>query len=375
MKNPFKEIFLSVVKNALDKQRQDGSMEAGHNGPYYDLETPVRNTSHWIISFSKAYNLTGEREYYNAAERSLEYLYNNQKFRNGYTYLHRQKIGKDSVNGVIGPAWNIEALVEGFNLIGDKKYLNLAIELFNLHPFDEKVGLWKRRMFDGKIGNFDFTFNHQLWFCAAGNLIAKYSNDELINRKVTIFFNNLSKNLRVHSSGLIRHAIRDRTTNRARLINILRPLYGMYLKQVKGKDLKYKEEGYHMFNLYAFALIKELGFENHFFNTVFFCKMVDLAFDYKLINNLMVNRDYSDLSHLKNNNRININRYGYGYNAPGFELPYIQKVLRPNKTEISEIIFEQQLELTYDKAHCEFNANTDDPITLTARVYELARFL
>ena len=52
-----------LVKSALAGialMQDDGSMPNGHNGPYGDPETPVRNTAHWSITFAKAYEIMDE---------------------------------------------------------------------------------------------------------------------------------------------------------------------------------------------------------------------------------------------------------------------------------------------------------------------------
>ena len=64
------EVIVSSASAALTLQRDDGSMPAGHNGPYYDPETPVRNTAHWLITFSRAYELSGAERFLDAVRGS-----------------------------------------------------------------------------------------------------------------------------------------------------------------------------------------------------------------------------------------------------------------------------------------------------------------
>jgi hypothetical protein len=73
-----------------------------------------------------------------------------------------------------------------------------------------------------------------------------------------------------------------------------------------------------------------------------------------------------------------INIYGYSYNAPGFELPYIAKVFNSELPDHSALISEvakKQLEYTYNEQQQSFNMQTEDQATLDARVYEYVRFL
>ncbi|MEX2428336.1 MAG: hypothetical protein WD577_08845 [Bacteroidales bacterium] len=373
MKNPYRDIFLLVVKNALDKQSQDGSMAAGHNGPYYDPETPVRNTSHWVITFAKAYKLTNDSVFQIACRRALDYLYYNKEFRNGFTFKHREKKGKDEVNGVIGPAWNIEALIEGYQIFNDVKYLNLAKELFNMIPFDYNSGLWKRRLYDGSIGHIDFTFNHQLWFCASGCMLFSITKNMDLKKKILRFSQMLNSNLRIHPSGLIKHGIRNKLTYGQKTKNLIRPLHELYIKVWKGKSYLYKEEGYHLFNLYAFGLIKEYGFELPFYKSRRFERMLNLAFDERFQKAIELNKDSSDISKIIKDDSIKVNRYCYSYNAAGFEMPFIQKIFMADKEKNALAIFNKQLHFTYNFAEFTFDQNSDDPVTLTSRIYELSR--
>jgi hypothetical protein len=104
------QIFLDSAKVGLKKQRSDGSMPAGHNGPYFDKETPVRNTCHWLVTFLTAYEKTKKEEFLKASEKCIDYLLKEkQKYK--YNYLCRKSEKKDECNGLIGPAWIMEALI------------------------------------------------------------------------------------------------------------------------------------------------------------------------------------------------------------------------------------------------------------------------
>ena len=89
--------------------------------------------------------------------------------------------GKDFCNGLIGQSWSIEALMYAANYFDIPKILKIAKEVFLLHPFDEKSGLWRRTEVNGSFLSVDETFNHQLWFAASGSLICQISTDEEIN--------------------------------------------------------------------------------------------------------------------------------------------------------------------------------------------------
>ena len=67
-------LIVESATHALEDQSHDGSKIPGFNGPYHDPETPVRNTAHWMISFLKAYKITGEDRFRFGAERAAYYL-------------------------------------------------------------------------------------------------------------------------------------------------------------------------------------------------------------------------------------------------------------------------------------------------------------
>ena len=112
-----------------------GHMPPGHNGLYHDPETPVRNSSHWLITFLKAYEISGEEQFCNAAHTLVEYLGGEELRPGSTTFLCRTNPQKDSCNGLIGQAWVIEALVEAYRVLKIPEALSLAEELFLLHPF------------------------------------------------------------------------------------------------------------------------------------------------------------------------------------------------------------------------------------------------
>jgi hypothetical protein len=62
------DFILNSCCEALTYQDKiKGYMPAGHNGPYFDPETPVRNTAHWCISFIKSYRISKRIEFREAA--------------------------------------------------------------------------------------------------------------------------------------------------------------------------------------------------------------------------------------------------------------------------------------------------------------------
>jgi len=355
-------------------------IEPGHNGPYNDNETPVRNTAHWLIIFSYLYSETQEKKYYNAIIKCANYLTSNNARPTNATFYCRKNKDKDFSNGLIGQAWVIEALVEAFKLLGEKKYLDLASELFLLHPFDESKGLWKTVNIDGSIRNFDMTFNHQLYFSASGSSIYNLTKNQRIKEMIDVFFGKLKYNLDIHRNGLIKHSIIFKGTINDRIKKLGKNIKLVLFNVVKGKNMIYKEIGYHIFNVYAFAILYENGFVMEFYNGEKFNKILKFTFSDELFNKLKINNDKLDITNLPViNSNVKVNRYGFAYNAPGFELPYIyvtfkDKIDNYNEINIDQIINEQ-IRLTYNCNKKMFSNNTEDERILTSRIYELVRYL
>lgn len=375
-----KQLIESIAEKFFKELIMNGYINPGHNGPYNDEETPVRNTAHWLSIFSYLYSETQEKKYYNAVVKCAKYLTsNNARPANAIFYCRKNK-NKDFSNGLIGQAWVIEALVEAFKILGEKKYLDLASEVFLLHPFDESKSLWKIVNVDGSIRNFDMTFNHQLWFSAFGSSIYNLTKNQRIKEMIDIFFGKLKYNLDIHRDGLIKHSIVFKETINDRIKKLGKNFKLILFNVVKGKNMIYKEIGYQMFNVYAFAILYDNGIGIDFFNGEKFNKILKFTFSKKLLNGIKENNHTSDISNIPIiSKNIKVNRYGFAYNAPGFELPYIYVIFRDKIDNYNEIDIEQiineQIRLTYDCNRKMFSNNTEDERILTSRIYELVRYL
>lgn len=343
------ELLEKSTSAALQQQASDGTMPAGHNGPYHDPQTPVRNTGHWAITFLKVYNNTGERKYLDASYQAIRYLLSREARPDGFAFWHRKKLHKDATNGIIGQAWTIEAFAMVADGLEMPELIVEAEKLFLLHAFDYDQGVWHRIGLDGKLKPVDSTFNHQLWFAAAGGLL-KHNGD--ISSEVEVFLDKLeSNNLVLYGSGLIKHPLLSKN---GRLIH-------KYLKTqvrmlIKNKQMAYKSVGYHQFNLYAFAMLK-MSFPSHpFWRSEKFKKILAYA----------VTDQYKQL--------VEDNIYAYPYNPPGFEMTFALQVFDEKLAES-----DNQQWLSKQVGHCynfdtwAMNRNTEDPDTLNARLYEATR--
>lgn len=342
MKNKLYNLIIDSAYRALERQNRDDSMPSGHNGPYLDEETPARNTGHWIITFLKVYEITGDKKFLDAARKGTAFLSSKQACPKDATFYHRKNPKKDFCNGLIGQAWSIESLSVSSKYF--KEVFNLAKTVFLKHPFNEKTGLWERVEIDGKNKGVDETFNHQLWFAAAGGLLAGQDRD--ISRIVEIFMDKMPDNLQLYQSGLIVHNVKART---------FKGMAKRILSKKNNKETVSKAIGYHQFNLYAFALLKRCYPGHFFWNSEKFQKLLKFI-------------ECDDFKKGLENNK-----YGFDYNAAGIETAYALSVLKENSENLQKYWLEKQFQRNYDFNGKMLHRNTSDPETLSARIYEATR--
>lgn len=360
------DFLIEIAKNQFQYQRKDGSFPGGHNGPYYDDETPVRNSGHWLITFSRCYEITNKDVFKRKVADIAEYLCSDEVRPHSYTYYHRKSENKNFCNSLIGQAWTIEALLKASDILNVEKYRKIAEEVFLLHPFLTDYGLWRRVEVNGDLLTIDRTFNHQLWFAACSSLI-KNSKDKIVTRRIKLFLDNIYRNLIILKNGLIFHKI-QRFMPELYLMNNNFKVYLLEAKKKIKEDL-YSENfrkrltkksiGYHSFNLYAFTILKNQFPEHGFWNSG------------KFKNALSYISKTSYIDGLKNN------KYGFPYNPPGFEIPYALQYLSnlslEDKIVRMQYWLKQQLKINYNHDTKMFDKNTQDSLTLTARIYELTR--
>lgn len=354
------DLIVKSASVAISLQREDGSMPAGHNGPYHHPETPVRNTSHWLISFLKAFEVSGEGHFADAGRRAAEYLCSREARPFGATFWHRTQANKDSCNGLIGQAWTIEALAAAAQGLGDARCSKLAESVFLLHPFEEKLGLWRRVDTDGSRLGFDPTFNHQLWFAAAGALLLPTA-DGHVEQRITRFLDLLPVNMGLYRSGLVRHAIkRIPASSKAEGIRrVIRGLIPGRSVRASPVEMFYRSIGYHAFNLYGLALLRHQTGQHWFWQS----KMFGDALHF--VDNKEYVRSLED------------NKFGFPYNPPGFEVAYALHVfsdkLQLDAGDKISVWVARQLQRCYDFEAHRMSLGTEDPTTHSARLYEATR--
>ncbi|WP_155851847.1 hypothetical protein [Chitinivibrio alkaliphilus] len=84
----------TIVKKIATTYMQDlaqyGYILPGHNGPYKDPETPVRNTAHAAVVFHYLAQKTGEEKYAHALAQCGEYLLSSAARPMGQTFFCRK---------------------------------------------------------------------------------------------------------------------------------------------------------------------------------------------------------------------------------------------------------------------------------------------
>lgn len=129
------DIFKKISEKGIALLNKYGKIPGGHNGPYHDPETPVRNSSHWLIILAKMHEINGKKIFIDAIYKLAEYLISEEARPYGYSFNHRNKKRKDKCNGLIGQAWVFEALAKASEILQDKKYKKIAADVFFPTPF------------------------------------------------------------------------------------------------------------------------------------------------------------------------------------------------------------------------------------------------
>lgn len=319
----------------------------GQNGPHFALETPVRNTCHWLAAFAIGYRIRPSSRYLQAGTALYRWLVNDCVFHKSGYYVVRQA-GRDWCNGVIGNAWLIEALVRAGSYLQIEQARQTAEALYITNRFDAAVGAWHRYDPLNKKYSIDFTLDHQSWFACAASDLGKHS-------EVEQFLSACQRGaFRVRQSGRIAHLYYAWNIR-----GILFRMFFFYREHRIADFIAELEEGYQHYTLLPFARLFQRHSAHPFFKSEEFERAVR----------------YVGPAWLK---AVATSRYGYQYNAPGFELPVIIGAFEA-KAGLTwadmQIVLEQQMNLVGNKNQNLCAKNNPDPLTLSARIYELGLFL
>jgi hypothetical protein len=347
-----RELIRRSATAALAAQASDGSLAAGRNGPYGDPETPLRNTGHWLVTFLAVHRWTGDPRFGEAAQAAARFAAGDKARPSGGAFWHRTGPGKDACNGLVGQAWTIEALSEAATALQAPELAETAERVFLLHPFDAGHGLWRRIDLAGRPLGWDDTFNHQLWFAAAGALLAPHAGPEVAARVVG-FLDRLSSNLALRPCGLVRQAISPLALGRSEPRTGLRQLRARWLGH---RRLRAVEVGYHAFNLYALALLRRHVPDHAFWGSRPFARLWAFA----------RSPEYRDA--------VAGNAWGWPYNPTGFEMAYALDVFEgPGSRAEQRGWVTEQLRRHWDLDTDRLGRCAADGTTLAARLYEATR--
>jgi hypothetical protein len=275
-------------------QASDGSMPPGTNGPHGHRMTGARETSHWAILFTYAYQLTGNERYLTCANKAYDALLSSRFHPLDGAFWHRQEDSRSSYNGLIGQAWTLESLLHGWNALEREDLHACSQRLLGKYRFNDRKGLWIETDLDGSARKINRTLNQQVWFSA---MAARCSdgNDARIYR----FLDMLEGNAAAGKNGLYRIAVSKKNSFRNSIKRIRQAVHNSLFKDLRsGVDA-----GYHLFTLTGLAMLYEYYSSHQYFESKQFLKALHFAFTVK----------YAD--------ELKESSFGYQYNVPGFESP------------------------------------------------------
>ena len=372
MKNKINNLIIEIGENMLSIIHDKGYVLAGNNGPYFCQDTPVRNSVHWICIYRYLFRLTHNEKYYKALLKLADYLVSFNSNSGAIECMLDNKM--DHLNGSIGQAWAIEGLICAYELVGDNKYYDKAVRIFLSQEYDTHRHLWSRIELDGKDIGFDKVFNHQLWFAASGFLIENAKHCTKIAFEIDDFMKNIDCYFDVYKDGLIKHyLVGFENSTSYNFKSFLKKMFRFFAFLDPRFDSLYFEKGYHLFNLYSFALIYNCNPKYTIFESTKMKKALSYGLNIKKLNKSF---NIDKFLNTKNNCLIKYNKYSYSYNSPAFEFPLIDYVFNNGKNpDVYEILLDKQLKMTYNSDLKMFSRNNSDAATLTARIYELTRYL
>ena len=362
--------FLKIHLDRLcESQSPEGSIKAGHNGPYHIKETPIRNSAHFLLFASRFSEMFGSIKYEEAAHKAFNYLKSSKHFIEGRVYAQWEDYTiEDCTNGVIGSAWVIEALVEYYRVFGNEEAIVIARNIFKAHKFDSKSGLYFRQEIKNQRDRIDQTLNHQIWFIAATLKLSSYCEevrDEALNH-AQIFFDLVFKRAIQYNGTVFHHAILPQRDFRSKLgvikrcIQIVRGLVSgdenaSKLEIDKHIYLYWKSIGYHSFLLYGLAAIRE-----HSSNGIIMpSSKIEAAVGY------LNSNEFKDLISIEE-------RYSLKYNPPAIERLYINEVFLKEINEQAVDDLSDYLSVYYDFESMTFRKDKVwDVATHNVRLYQL----
>ena len=340
-----------LMKNLHRQSSTDGYFPSGHNGPYGHQETPVRNTAHWVVSLSTMLRHSSEPRLNDALSAAVEYLLSEKHRPGGYTFHCRDAPGRDKTNGVIGQAWVMEALIHASRTIARPELLDLALQLYFMHPWNPRAAAWEVRELWGETGRLDTTFNHQLWFASISSMLG----DDEVDRHVEAFISTHVDKLQTYRDGVIYHlggqfpaaSSSKYSTRLVPAVNLFRHVARRSLK----RKFRLKSSAYHAFNLMALLnLSSNMPFLDYW-------KSANFA---SLLRPLTSQNFAAEISE---------SPYGFEYNLAGYESAIVAYKFGLSNANVK---YWQKAQEAVTPLSRDFGLSTGDRWTCLARLYELS---
>ena len=352
---------------------QQGYATPGNNGPHGHLDTPVRNTAHFLIIYTFLYKKHHNQKYKIICKKFSDYLIKEQEKTKSGAIKCMESDRFDHINGLIGQAWVIESLLYYYDFFREERSLECAQKIFFSQKYDYSTHRWNRIEIDGKNLGTDTTYNHNIWFAACSSKILDYKDDKKIIKVLNDYMtHSFKKDFRVYKNGLLYHKINEYNKNeiKNKIKNIVKDLlFFLRIIDMKKFDSKYMEKGYQVFDMYGFCILKERYPENPLFYSKDFQKAKKCA-----LNINYLNKCYNVEKAIKNNSgRFNV--FSYAYNSPAFEFPYVSVILDNDNKPLFEKLYDIQIKLMYNYNDLNFTNYNPDIYTFEARSYEIIRYI
>ncbi|HCG6027475.1 TPA: hypothetical protein NJ059_002503 [Vibrio parahaemolyticus] len=318
----------------------------GCNGLYGETETSYRILSHWSMLLN---DCSLDTEFLSGfVDLFLSEFYKHDLSIGPYKARYSEK--KDTSNGLIGTAWNVEGIISTImlcNKLHDKDQIkrdliDLLPAILKHYSYNEHKSNWPNIIEpNGEKLGLDRTFNHQLWFATSKLQAGIFLDDEDISYDASKFLDNLAVNLKHNHVGAFYHTLGSFPHYHKTLIKRL-------ISSKYRKDMLLKEYGYHGFNL--LGLVR--------------------AFDYgRLELKSILERELKITTKKRFIKNQNDNKYGSSYNPVGLEIAAAISKLKYND---NNILFWLNYHFAnfFDSKNFVFCNSSDIP-TLNARLYEM----
>ena len=305
----------------------------GHNGPYFDEETPSRALSHRLVMYLHRKKLGLPIAQYARINKEYRSLLEFQDKNNRAIFLCRKTEKKDQVNGTIGLAWILEGMVAYYQLFEERDVVNVVNEILASLEFCSKERLW----FIPGTKVIDRTYNHQLWL--AYSLVYVQQTMGISAIGLEEFLGEFDDKFYVRNSGRVRHSLPIVAVD---LKQRLRFWLKDFIFSSCKRGNKYKEDGYQTFNVFAIARLRQLRPDLNIFDLPSVRSSVCYSLSNELVDSLLYESSFKDIYRV-NNLDFPHNKYGFSYNLSAIEQLYIAKVFDKDWLGHNEIFLKKTL--------------------------------